>query len=102
MKKVNTKYIDSLFEKNFARYSFNSEKSWCQIGLRYDGTYSTKKGYTFYEKETSSGKRCVYGMFILYMLCVYVYVYGMYVYHPRRLTKNIKSTKFVIVGGGQK
>ena len=100
--KVNIKYTDSLFEKNFVKYPFNSEKNWCEIGLRYDGTYSTKKATFFRKKETSLGKRCVYGMFILYMLCAYVYVYGMYVYHPRRLTKNIKSTKFVIVGGGQK
>ena len=32
--KVNTMNPDSLFERGFAKYSFNSQKkNWCQIGL---------------------------------------------------------------------
>ena len=33
--------------------------------LRYEGHCSTKKGYVFEEKETSLGKKSIYGMFIL-------------------------------------
>ena len=99
--KVNIKYTDSLFEKNFVKYPFNSEKNWCEIGLRYDGTYSTKKATFFRKKETSLGKRCVYGMFILYMLCAYVYVYSMYVYHPRRLKKLLNQKNLWLLREGR-
>ena len=51
------------------------------------GSYSTKKGYIFQEKETSLGKKCIYGMFILSFKKTY---------------KNIKQKEIVISGGGYK